>query len=131
MPLPLIAALGGAEAATGLFATLGGGIISGLFGSKKSKNEAKQNKELKQMDIDHERWMANYQRQNQLADRRYKEEGVGGYRKFYSGGQVNGQEVKAPEYTQVNNPEAQPQAKPKPLMTTRKFMGWTIPAMQQ
>lgn len=116
----------------GLLAAVGGSLVSGFFGSKQQKNQNKQDKEMKQMEIEQEKWLANYQRQNQLADRKYKEDGVGNYRKFYGGGNVNGQTVSGPESTSLSPQTTQdPQSKPKPLMTTRKFMGWTIPVTQQ
>ncbi len=62
-----------------------GSLISGFFGSRSAKKNAKAQEKAQRLSDQYQGYMQAQRRKYQLEDRSYKEDAVGAYRGFYGG----------------------------------------------
>lgn len=78
------------------------GAISGLFGGRSKRKEAKAQREHEErqnrLSFESTKYLSDMERKRQLEDRRYKEDGIRGYGKFYRGSKT----IAAPTMTDPN-----------------------------
>ena len=94
-----------ATAATSIAESAGTGLlgaISGLFGGRSKRKEAKAQREheekMARQSFEATKYLSDMDRKRQLEDRRYKEDGIRGYAKFYKGNKT----IEAPTMTDPN-----------------------------
>ncbi len=85
----------------GVWAAAAGAVVSGFFGSKSDKANAKSQKQQAELQGKVAMWQSQYDRKNQLEDRRYKEDIGDTYRGLYKGRQP----VMAPSKTDASKVE--------------------------
>jgi len=61
---------------------IGGALISGLFGSRQAKNDAKAQRRMARYQFDQDKYFKDVDRQDELKRQRYKEDAIAGYRRY-------------------------------------------------